>query len=242
MASDWIIPDWPAPARVRACITTRHGGISLPPYDSLNLGEHVGDLPVAVQENRRRLASVLRLPSEPFWLRQLHGCRVVDLGAAATRDADASFSRVRGAVCAVMSADCLPLLLCDRQGSCVAAIHAGWRGLADGIIEATLARLALPPSRILAWLGPAIGPDRFEVGEDVRCRFLEHHPAAQHAFKAKGERWLADIYALARQRLQRQGVTSIYGGDCCTARERERFFSYRRDGVTGRMASLIWLT
>ncbi len=243
MWSDWITPDWPAPEWVRACVTTRWGGVSSGPYDSLNLGDHVGDHPAAVRENRRRLFSVLELPEEPLWLRQVHGNRVVEAGAASPGcEADASFSRVRGQVCVVMSADCLPLLLCDHTGSCVAALHAGWRGLADGVIEAALGRLQTPASEILAWLGPAIGPDHFMVGDEVRQRFLQHDSRAETAFRPAGRRWLADIYLLARQRLHGSGVSAVYGGGECTFQNRERYFSYRRDGTTGRMASLIWLT
>ncbi len=242
MTADWIVPEWPAPPRVRACVTTREGGVSRSPYRSLNLGTHVGDDPAAVRENRFQVAGRLNLPTDPFWLEQVHGCRVVEAGAASVgREADASFTRTSGVVCVVLTADCLPLLLCDRQGECVAAVHAGWRGLADGVIEATLERMGVDPARILAWLGPAIGPDHFEVGEEVRRRFLGCQPGAEQAFRPRNGRWLADIYALAALRLQRQGVTAIFGGGWCTYREQERFFSYRRDGVTGRMATLIWL-
>ena len=243
MVFDWITPDWPAPERVRACVTTRQGGISSAPYDSMNMGAHVGDSPAAVAENREHLVAALELPANPLWLNQVHGCRVVEAGAVLPEcEADASVSRAPGQVCAVMSADCLPLLLCDRAGSCVAAVHAGWRGLADGVIEATLESMRIPASGILAWLGPAIGPDNFVVGDDVRQRFLRQNSQAETAFRPAGERWLADIYALARQRLSGNGVGAIYGGDECTYRDRERYFSYRRDGTTGRMASLIWLT
>ncbi len=243
MLSDWITPDWPAPKRVRACATTRRGGVSGGPYDSLNLGDHVGDTPAAVAENRNRLVAALELPAPPLWLNQVHGCRVVEAAKVQSGcDADASVSRAPGRVCAVMSADCLPLLLCDRAGSCVAAVHAGWRGLADGVVEAALEQMQRPASEILAWLGPAIGPDHFVVGEDVRRQFLMHNSQAEAAFHPAGERWLADIYALARQRLRNSGVSAIFGGGECTFRDRERYFSYRRDGTTGRMASLIWLT
>ncbi|MCG9065017.1 peptidoglycan editing factor PgeF [Laribacter hongkongensis] len=234
---------WPAPARVRTLVTTRDGGVSLAPYASLNLGQHVGDDPAAVAENRARLRACL--PAEPFWLNQVHGIGVQEACADAPDvppDADAGFTRQPGVVCAIMTADCLPMLLADRSGSVVAAAHAGWRGLCNGIIEATIARMAVPANDILAWLGPAIGPDAFEVGPEVRAAFMAHDPTAASAFTAIPDgKYLADIYLLARQRLNACGVTEVHGGDACTVTERERYFSYRRDGRTGRMASLIWL-
>ena len=234
---------WPAPARVRTLVTTRDGGVSLAPYASLNLGQHVGDDPAAVAENRARLRACL--PAEPFWLNQVHGIGVQEACADAPDvppDADAGLTRQPGVVCAVMTADCLPVLLTDRSGSVVAAAHAGWRGLCNGIIEATIARMAVPANDILAWLGPAIGPDAFEVGPEVRAAFMAHDPTAASAFAAIPDgKYLADIYLLARQRLNACGVTDVHGGDACTVTERERYFSYRRDGRTGRMASLIWL-
>jgi YfiH family protein len=237
-----ITPDWPAPERVRAFTTTRRGGVSRPPYDSLNLGDHVGDEPQAVAENRRRLRRGLALPAEPRWLSQVHGsCSVDAVQAAAGCRADAAYTAEEGVVCAVLTADCLPLLLCDRQGRRVAAVHAGWRGLLEGVIEQTVARMGVGDG-LLAWLGPAIGPQAFEVGEEVRTAFVAVDAAAGDAFvpSASG-RWLADLYRLARQRLARAGVLAVYGGDLCTFSDAERFYSYRRDGRTGRMASLIWL-
>lgn len=238
-----IYPQWPAPANVRAVSTTRQGGASEPPYDSLNLAGHVGDAAAAVQENRRRLRRQLHLPAEPLWLEQVHGARVVEVGASAPQpSADASFSRRPGAVCAVMTADCLPALFCDLDGSVVAAAHAGWRGLAGGVLEATVAALGVDPARLLVWLGPAIGPGAFEVGAEVREAFVAGHAQAATAFVAQPDgRWLADLYALAGIRLRAAGVTAIHGGGFCTFSERERFYSFRRDRVTGRMASLIWL-
>ena len=240
---EFITPDWPAPARVRALSTTRMGGISLPPYDSLNLGDRVGDDLQAVTANRQRLEEQLGLPAAPCWLEQIHGCDVVDAGAVESGcQADASITRQPGVACVVMTADCLPLLLCDKQGRCVAAVHAGWRGLLDGVIEMTLERMVLPPEQILAWMGPAIGPDAFEVGDEVFHAFVERDAAAVVHFHANrpGHK-LADIYGLARQRLTAKGVAFISGGRYCTVSERDRFFSYRRDGATGRMATLIWL-
>lgn len=238
-----IVPDWPAPANVGAVTTTRQGGVSQPPYDSLNIADHVGDSTAAVLANRRRLRQQLALPAEPLWLNQVHGAGVADATSGVERPAaDASFSYRSGAVCAVMTADCLPVLLCARDGSCVAAAHAGWRGLASGVLEASVNALGGEPQRLLAWLGPAIGPAVFEVGAEVREAFVKTHRQAAAAFVAQPNgRWLADLYQLARVRLQAAGVEAVYGGDFCTYTDRERFYSYRRDTVTGRMASLIWL-
>jgi len=234
-----ILPDWPAPANVRACTTTRQGGVSVGAYASLNLGDHVGDDPAHVTENRARLRRVLALPAEPLWLTQVHGIAVAE-GQGGCADASVAFAP--GTVCTVMTADCLPLLLCDRAGTAVAAVHAGWRGLLAGVIEAAVARLDVPAADLLAWLGPAIGPQSFEVGDEVRTAFMAEDAAASVAFRpTPGGRWLADIYALARLRLVRCGVTAVYGGALCTFSDAARFYSYRRDGVTGRMASLIWL-
>lgn len=239
-----LLPDWPAPKRVRAVSTTRLGGVSLPPYDSLNLGDHVGDVPERVAVNRRWLWQVLELPAEPFWLNQIHGNHVVMAEQVDTPvEADAAYTRQIGPVCVVMTADCLPILLCDRAGSCVAAAHGGWRGLAGGVIAATVKCMGCAPEALQAWLGPAIGSTAFEVGSEVRQTFLELDPGSSVCFQpSPAGRWLADIYELARQQLRALGITAIYGGDWCTFSERERFFSYRRDGRTGRMASLIWLT
>ena len=237
-----IIPDWPAPANVKALQTTRHGGVSAAPYDTLNLGDHVGDAPLAVARNRMLLGPLL--PSEPVWLKQVHGTEVIDAAEAGCGavEADACISREKGAVCVVMTADCLPVLLCDKQGSVVGAAHAGWKGLAAGVIEATVQAMDVAPQSLMAWLGPAIGREAFEVGGEVRATFVAAHPQAASAFTAgQPGKWIADIYALARIRLDALGITQIYGGDFCTYRERDRFFSYRRDGVTGRMGTFIWL-
>ena len=238
-----IYPRWPAPGNVRSVVTTRSGGVSLPPYDSLNLGEHVGDDNAAVSENRRRLRQWQNLPAEPFWLNQVHGTRVVDAAAPIQRpSADASFSRRAGVVCAVLTADCLPVLFCDRSGSVVAAAHAGWRGLVAGVLEATVEALGTEPGQLLAWLGPAIGPGAFEVGAEVRDAFVAQYAQAEAAFVARPNgRWLADLYQLARLRLAAADVSAIYGGGLCTYDDRERFYSFRRDQTTGRMAALIWL-
>ena len=240
---EWIEPDWPAPRGVRAYSTTRQGGLSCGPYESFNLGDQVGDQPEAVRQNRARLRRCLELPGEPHWLRQVHGCAVAQIGADAPGcAADAVLTEEAGRVCAVLTADCLPLLLTDSQGHQVAAVHGGWRGLAGGVIEATLERFRAPARELLCWLGPAIGPQAFEVGEEVRAVFLEQiGPAAGKAFRHRAPgRWFGDLYLLARLRLQAAGVQQIYGGGFCTFQDRRRFFSYRRDGITGRMATLIW--
>lgn len=237
-----LLPTWPAPAGVFSLMTTREGGVSCPPWDSLNLGDHVGDDAAHVAENRARLR--VQLPAEPAWLKQIHGATVVDVSSDELT-ADASITRQAGCVCAVLTADCLPVLFCDRAGRVVAAAHAGWRGLAQGVLEATVAAMQVPPGDVLAWMGAAIGPDAFEVGDDVRQAFIKQHPEAAAAFVPHPSgvpgKWLADMYQLARNRLNRVGVQAIYGGGRCTFNEAGLFYSYRREGVTGRMASLIWL-
>ena len=243
LPEDLMMPEWPAPATVRAASTTRRGGVGLPPYDSLNLAGHVGDDPACVAANRRRLAAAVGFPAEPAWLEQVHGNIVVAAETVAVPvAADAAWTREPGRPCVVMTADCLPVLLCDRAGTVVAAAHAGWRGLAGGVIAATVARIGVPPTELLAWLGPAIGPDAFEVGEDVRAVFLALDADAAACFRpSPAGRWLADIYELARRQLRGLGISAVYGGGFCTFSEPERFFSYRREQRTGRMASLIWL-
>lgn len=239
----WLVPNWPAPVSVRACSTTRIGGVSEAPYDGLNLGEHVGDDPRRVRENRRRLRAALDLPSEPLWLRQVHGPRVCDArDVVPDTEADGCVAFGPGPVCAVMTADCLPVLFCDRDGTRVGIAHAGWRGLAAGVLEATVHALDCEPSGLLAWLGPAIGPQSFEVGHEVRSAFVEHDPACGAAFvPSPNRRWLADLNALARLRLSAVGLSSVFGGGLCTYLDSSRFYSYRREARTGRMASLIWL-
>jgi YfiH family protein len=236
----WV-SGWPAPANVRALQTLRLGGCSPAPWESFNLGDHVGDDPGRVLANRARLRACL--PAEPRWLRQVHG--VVTVDAANTPEmpeADAAWSRTAGVVCAVMTADCLPVLFCDRAGTVVAAAHAGWRGLLAGVLESTLAAMACPAGEVMAWLGPAIGPQAFEVGDEVREAFVAASPSAGAAFAAAAPgKWHANLYQLARQRLAEAGVTDVQGGDRCTWSESAHFFSYRRDGCTGRMATLIWL-
>jgi len=237
-----IYPDWPAPAGVRAVSSTRLGGYSRPPWEGLNLGDHVGDDPSAVGANRRQLFQLIGMPESACWMQQVHGAKVVP-ASSQTCEADASITGEPEKMCAVMTADCLPLLLCNIQGSQVAAVHAGWRGLAAGVIENTLDGFDCPPQDILVWLGPAIGPSAFEVGSEVRQTFIQQDPQAAHAFESsRKDHWLADIYQLAKLRLSRKGVQQVFGGDYCTYSDAKRFFSFRRDGQTGRMASLIWLT
>ena len=240
-AHGWIVPDWPAPPGVRTLITTRAGGASRGAYAALNLGLRSGDDAEAVARNRASLRQWL--PAEPLWLRQVHGTTVVEADTAEDNpEADAALARRNGLVCAVLTADCLPLLLCDEAGTVVAAVHAGWRGLCAGVIEQTLRAMDRPPQALLAYLGPAIGPAAYEVGAEVRQVFVEADAQADSAFApGKPGKFYADLYALARQRLARSGVARVYGGGYCTYTERERFYSYRRDGVTGRMASLIWM-
>lgn len=241
--SPFIIPDWPAPDNIRAFSSTRDGGFSQAPFDNLNLGDHVGDDSHLVTKNRLKLSQLIQTPEEPRWLKQVHGIHVLDSGDwQLGSEADAIFSQHVNHVCTIMTADCLPILLCNQQGDTVAAIHAGWRSLAAGIIEKTLARFHCKAETVIAWLGPAIGPSQFEVGHDVYDTFCQHSPSARQAFKASdSSHYLADIYQLATQRLNSHGVNAIYGGDLCTVSDEQQFFSYRRDGKTGRMATLIWI-
>ncbi len=239
-----ILPAWPGRVRARACVTTRLGGDSQASWTGFNLGDQVGDLPERVHANRRLLRESLNLPAEPVWLRQVHGNRVLRLPTGNHEPrADAAWTDQASQVCAVLTADCLPVLFCDRDETCVAAAHAGWRGLAGGILEATVAALPAAPENLIAWLGPAIGPRAFEVGQEVLEAFTAFQAEAETAFvPTRPGRWLADIYQLARQRLRRAGVEDIHGGGFCTHQDQARFYSYRRDGQTGRMASLIWLS
>ncbi len=239
-ASLWLTPDWPAPPQVKACVTTRAGGVSQAPFDSFNLGDHVGDDASAVAANRHSL--IAQLHCQPAWLKQVHGIAVAAADPTVVAEADASWTATPGIACTVMTADCLPALFCNRAGTRVAAAHAGWRGLVNGVLEATLDSLAVPPSDVLVWLGPAIGPQAFEVGAEVREAFMAVQPEAEQAFvpSANAGKYLADIYQLARLRLAARGVTAVYGGGLCTVSD-PRFFSYRRAARTGRFASLIWL-
>jgi hypothetical protein len=239
-----LMPDWPAPPQVKAFMTTRKGGCSGAPWHSLNLAEHVGDDPQAVLDNRAALASSLGTVQGVQWLEQVHGIDcVVAQSDGVVRVADACWSEQPAQVCTVMTADCLPVLFCDSSGRRVAAAHAGWRGLLDGVLENTLSVFE-KPSEVMVWFGAAIGPAAFEVGEEVRAQFIQRHAESADAFRASSTegKWMADIYYLARLRLQRAGVQSFYGGSLCTYQDERRFFSYRREGQTGRMVCCIWLS
>lgn len=243
-ALGWIEPDWPAPPHVRVLSTLRGGGVSERPYSSLNLAAHVGDRAEAVAANRLLLREAARLPAEPQWLEQVHGTAVVRHGGVlpAPPCADAAVAFEPGRVCAVMTADCLPVVFADRAGTRIGVAHAGWRGLVGGVLQATIAALEVPPGDLLAWLGPAIGPTAFEVGPEVREAYLACVPGSAPCFTPNDRgRYLADIYGLARLVLGAAGVASVHGGGWCTHEDVQRFFSYRRDGVTGRMATLAWL-
>jgi polyphenol oxidase len=244
---NWLAAEWPAPEMVKAGTTLRTfsdlqgktKGVSKAPYDYFNLATHVGDDPESVQKNR----SMLQTPSGPQWLEQTHSTSVVCLPAAIeTPHADAAYTTRKDVVCAVLTADCLPLLVTDRQGQCVAAIHAGWRGLHHGIIEKTIKQLPVEPVDLLVWLGPAIGENVYEVGEEVYYAFSQDDKEAAQAFTpVSAEHWLLNMYAMARLRLHRLGITQIFGGGLCTFTDKARFYSYRRENRTGRMASLIWI-
>lgn len=239
-----IKPQWDAPSHIHGASSTRQKGIGKAPYDGLNLGAHVGDVLPQVEANRASLKIELQLPTDPLWLNQVHSNVVLDLdGEIASIDADAVITRQKGTVCTIMTADCLPVLLTDKKGSVVAAAHAGWRGLCDGILEKTVTSMQVEPSDILAWLGPAISQQWFEVGEEVRQQFIDQHAATSVGFipSPNQGKWMADIYQLATIRLNLAGVVQVMGGKYCTYSDPEQFFSYRRDGVTGRMASLIWM-
>lgn len=246
-----IQADWPAPPNVHAVVSTRQDGVSQAPWESLNLGMHVNDNPDAVRNNRQRLIATLQTIApveEGPWLNQVHGIKVVEAeknsatSSEQTITADATTTTEKNLACVVMTADCLPVFFCNKEGTRVAVAHAGWRGLCDGILEETL-KTFTDPAQVIAWLGPAIGPEKFEVGEEVRQAFMAHQIEAAEAFRPRHNqgKWLADIYTLARQRLGKAGIASVHGGSFCTHTDSERFFSYRRDGETGRMASVIWL-
>lgn len=243
MSLDLLTPDWPVPATVRALSTTRTGGFSAAPWQSLNLGDHVGDAATDVAANREHLRQAAGLPCPPAWLRQVHGTDVVRLGRDTPpgAEADACWTSEPGVVCAILTADCLPVLFADRGGRCVGAAHAGWRGLLSGVLEQCVAAMPVEPAQLLAWLGPAIGPAAFEVGDEVRTAFVTAHPEDEPYFHPDGLRWRADLFELARARLRRTGLPTVLGGGRCTHSDPARFFSHRRDGLCGRQASLIWL-
>ena len=242
MTDTWFEADWPAPPGIVAGCSYRHGGVSIGRFASLNLAGHVGDDTDAVTENRRRLRAEVDLPAEPAWLQQVHGAEVCrEPTTVRPAQADAAITRRRGVVCAVLTADCLPVLVAAADGGEVAAAHAGWRGLCAGVLETVVGEMAVAPETLLAWLGPAISQAAYEVGPEVRAQFVDRDPRAADCFVAnQGGRWQADLYALARQRLAEAGVRQVFGGNRCTHAEADRFFSYRRDGQCGRMASFIF--
>lgn len=244
---NWITPNWPAPLNVKALTTVRQGGVSIAPYDSFNFALHVGDDPKAVFANRAQLKLHAKLPEEPLWLTQTHSTRVVDVAdflnpnSKNSIDADASVAFEPNQVCAVLTGDCLPILLCNKAGTHISAIHAGWKGLAAGIVEAAIRKLDCDPSTLMAWLGPGIGPTVYEVQEDFLSAFKDYQSEATFKPKENG-RWLANMYALATERLRRLGIATVYGDGFCTYSDSIRFYSARRSGTTGRMATLIWLS
>ena len=240
-----IYPNWQAPKNIKALTTVRSGGVSLPPFDSFNLGDHVCDDPKAVQQNRSLLVDKFDLPHPPLFLTQTHSTKVIELPFTGSNvEADAVYTQQANQVCLVMTADCLPVLFFNKEGTEVAAAHAGWRGLCDGILEETVAKFKCPTSDIIAWLGPAIGPTAFQIGEEVVEQFCAFDPNAKLAFTpdlTTSGKFLGNLYQLATQRLNKLGITEISGGGHCTYTEQDKFFSYRRDKKTGRMASLIWI-
>jgi YfiH family protein len=242
----YIVPTWPTPKHVHAFTTTRQGGYSLPPYSSFNLAHHVGDDRGYVEQNRQLLSRILQLPSDPIWLQQTHGNKVLvaDLDQGYKNSpADAITTTHPNVVCVVMTADCLPLLLCNFKGTQVAAIHAGWKGLAAGVIQQAVNAMGEAPHELMAWLGPAIGPEAYEVAEEVRLIFLRQNETYSPAFKPKAGKWLANLYQLATLQLHTLGIKTVYGGEYCTYNNEQSFYSFRRDrGITGRMATLIWLS
>lgn len=240
---DLIIPDWPAPSWIKAATTTRQGGFSDPPFDSLNLSQTVGDNAGCVVKNQTLLKKLLGFTQDPLWLKQTHGTRIISAkNTSSDRVADAVCAYEPQSVCTVLTADCLPLLVCSKTKSCIAAIHAGWKGLAAGVIENSIKALACPAEDLLVWLGPAIGPQAFVVGQDVFAVFVKKNPQFKAAFEEIGNKqWLANLYHLAKQHLNTLGISAIYGGQYCTYSNKKQFFSFRRDKITGRMASLIWI-
>jgi YfiH family protein len=240
----FITPAWPAPENVHALTTLRTGGYSSAPYSSFNLAEHTGDDAECVNRNRALLREHFSLPDEPLWLQQVHSNRIVSAGPENIgAEADGSWTCHVGNVCVVMTADCLPVLICNRQGSKVAAVHAGWRGLHAGVVTSAIRLLDSDPADLMVWLGPAIGPQAFEVGPEVLQAFADRNDENRSAFRqTDNQHWLCDLYRLARIELSSQGVDSVFGGNECTCTDEQRFYSYRRDGDTGRMASLIWLS
>lgn len=244
MNRNYLKPDWPAPPSIKAFTTTRKFGHSKAPYDKFNLADHVEDDPEAVKKNRQQLREELALPTQPLWIHQVHGTKVISLDEVhdSSPEADAVITQSPHRVCAVLTADCLPILLCNSEGNEVGAIHAGWKGLLAGVIDSTLEALNTPNEQLMVWLGPAIGPDAFEVDAEIRDAYMKRNLNNQSAFKEKEGHWHGDIYQLAKINLLQLGVHQVYGGNFCTYTDEQRFYSFRRSkGVTGRMASIIWI-
>jgi len=242
--ANYICPDWPAPDHIKAYTSTRVNGHSKAPFDSFNLALHVQDDPKTVGKNRQQLVTELALPHEPIWLEQVHGTAVISINSSlkGALTADAAVAHEPNRVCTVLTADCLPVLLCDVDGKAVAAIHAGWRGLLAGVIDATVEALSIPPENILAWLGPAIGPEAFEINEEIRYLYIDRDKNNVSAFHKRNNSWYGDLYELARINLSRFDITRVSGGNLCTYHDKQQFFSYRRaKGPTGRMATMIWI-
>ncbi len=243
MSLEYITPNWPVPENIRCITTTRTGGCSLQEYSSLNFGNHVKDDATNVEKNRKIIKQDLQLPSEPVWLEQEHGSSVLKLGIDLAKNitADAAYTNEACVVCAVLTADCLPVAFCDQAGQHIAVSHAGWRGLVNGVLENTLQAMPVKNEKILCWLGPAIGPNKFEVGEEVVEQFVTIDEVHKNAFtEQNNKKYLANIYQLARNILTKHDVQNVCGGEHCTYSESDTFYSYRRDGETGRMATLIW--
>jgi YfiH family protein len=234
------LANWPAPKNITTLSTTRLSGFSQPPYDSNNLALHVGDNEFSVYKNRKQLAEVLHLPAEPIWLNQTHSTLCVVPENESLRDADASVTRSKNCPLVIMTADCIPITLCNNQGTEIAAIHAGWRGLYNGIVENTIKKMTSPPSDLLAWIGPAISQKHFEVGEEVYLFFTDKYPQSTHCFKSTGTKWLADLARIAELVLNSQGIDAVYQSHLCTFELKDEFYSYRRTPQTGRIATLIW--
>lgn len=245
--TDYLKPNWNAPAHVHAVTTLRTGGFSRGSYSSFNLADHVGDDHNTVIKNRQQLYEDLKLSHEPLWLKQVHGIEVINWNETLVKqteyEADASFTQLRHHACVALTADCLPVVICDQKGTIVAAVHAGWKGILSGVIEATVKKMGVPGESLIAWMGPAIGPEAFEVDEDVRDKFIQVEQQAEEAFKpGKPGKWFGDIFLLGKQQLNRVGVNSVFGGYHCTYKQTDQFFSVRREKETGRMATLIWMT
>lgn len=240
----YLIPDWPAPVNIKSCVTKRRGGVSIGSFSSFNMGLRSGDVLEHILTNREQMAVDFGWQNKAQWLMQVHGTTVVTATTTGEeQEGDAVWTDQQALSCAVLTADCLPVLFCDQQGTVVAAAHAGWKGLLAGVLEETIKAMGKPSDQLMAWMGPAISQQHFEVGPEVRAAFVARDTDAKDAFsQGNGDRWQADLYQLARQRLEVAGISSVYGGGLCTFSQLNEFFSYRRDGqASGRLASVIWI-